>query len=496
MRVAVGGFQHETNTFAPEKASFDRFERADGWPALCRAETLLPGVDGINIPITGAVEALTDAGHDLVPLLWCSATPSAHVTEDAFERISAMFLDDLAKAGPLDGIYLDLHGAMVCEHLEDGEGELLARIRKLVGPDVPIAVSLDLHANVTAEMVRHASVIDIYRTYPHIDMAETGSRAALHLDRLMKGDGPWYVALRRTDYLIPLNWGCSLLDPAKTLYDDTLPGILAGSDDIRALSFACGFSLADIAEVGPAVVAYGKTLTAAEAAADAMIASVEATESAFAGEILEPRAAVRRAVELSLDASGPVVISDTQDNPGGGGAGDTTGLLRAMIDEGAKGAVLGMMIDAQAAKTAHEAGEGSDIEIGLGGRSFAGDTPLFARYRVLRIGDGNFMATGPMWGGSRMQLGPMALLETGGVKVVVASKPMQCGDTSMFRHLGVEPTECRIIGVKSSVHFRADFQPIADTILVTEAPGPVFADPSKLTFSNIRRGVRLKPRGK
>ena len=183
-RIAIGGFQHETNTFAPLRATWADFARADAWPGYVRGPALFDAVAGFNIPIAGAVETpARGLGHDLVPLSWCSAPPSSYVDEDAYERVAAAMLGDLLaamgdEAGQLDGIYLDLHGAMVAAHLEDGEGELLRRIRALVGMALPIVASLDFHTNMTAEMVRHASALVGYRTYPHVDMAATGSRAA------------------------------------------------------------------------------------------------------------------------------------------------------------------------------------------------------------------------------------------------------------------------------------------------------------------------------
>jgi len=152
-QIAIGGFQHETNTFASIGAGFSDFEMHDAWPGLTRGEDLFDAVAGINLPITGFIDTAKSDGHQLLPLLWCSAEPSAHVTEDAYERITSMLLEDLRHYHSLDGIYLDLHGAMVTEHFEDGEGELLARIRKVVGDNIPVVISLDLHANITERMV-------------------------------------------------------------------------------------------------------------------------------------------------------------------------------------------------------------------------------------------------------------------------------------------------------------------------------------------------------
>ncbi|GMQ76576.1 MAG: M81 family metallopeptidase [Gammaproteobacteria bacterium] len=493
-RIAIAGWHHETNTFAPVKADFAAFEQADGWPGLSRGQEMFDAVEGVHLPITGAIETLDRHGHQLVPLLWCSATPSAHVTEEAFERISEMLLIDLERALPVDGVYLDLHGAMVCEHLQDGEGEFLRRLRALVGDDLPVAVSLDLHANLTEAMVRHASVLDAYRTYPHVDMGETGARAAGHLHRLLETGERWAAALRRTPFVIPLNWGCTLVDPAKSLYA-RLPDLIA--EPVTALSLACGFPLADIAEMGPGMVAYGRDQDAADRAVDALLELVNDNEAAFAGRIWEAHEAVAEALARAGSASGPVILADTQDNPGGGGTGDTTGLLRALVEGGATGAVLGLLVDPDAATAAHAAGVGAQLSLQLGGKSAAADqAPYAGRYKVLALGDGCFTATGPMWLGSRMRLGPMALLEVGGVRVAVASKAMQAADQAMFRHLDVEPAGQSIMALKSSVHFRNDFQAIADSILVTAAPGPVYADPSRLDFRNLRAGLRLTPRGK
>ncbi|MDH3716209.1 MAG: M81 family metallopeptidase [Gammaproteobacteria bacterium] len=487
-RIAVGGWQHETNTFAPIRADFAAFEEPNDWPGLCRGAAMFDGVDGVHLPITGAIEALRSCGHELVPLLWCSATPCAHVTEDAFERISAMLLEDITAAGPLDGIYLDLHGAMVCEHYEDGEGEFLRRVRDLVGPDLPVAVSLDLHANLTAAMVEHASIVDLYRTYPHVDMGETGSRTAGHLDRLLAGGEHWAKALRRTDFLIPLNWQCTLVDPAKSLYG-RIPELIR--DGVQAVGFGCGFPLADIAECGPAVVAYASDQTMADQAADALIGAVIDAETDFVGRLYDPAEAVTEALRASSGARGPVILADTQDNPGGGGPGDTVGMLRSLIEGKAAGALFGLVCDREVASQAHAAGIGATFDAALGERSgLTGHWPLTANFRVVALGDGRFTATGAMYRGAHMQLGLMALLEVSGVRVAVSSRAAQVADQSMFRHLGIDPARERIIALKSSVHFRADFQEMASAVLVVTAPGPVIADPAQLYFHNLRPGLR------
>ena len=175
-RIAIGGFQHETNTFSATNATFDDFARADGWPPLLRNSDLENGVAGMNLPIAGFIEAARALGHQLIPLVWCSATPSGAVAADAFEQVAEMLQSSLAAARDVQAVYLDLHGAMVTTAHDDGEGELLRRIRAILPSDVPVVASLDLHANITPAMVEQSTALVAYRTYPHIDMADTGGR--------------------------------------------------------------------------------------------------------------------------------------------------------------------------------------------------------------------------------------------------------------------------------------------------------------------------------
>ncbi len=491
MRIAVGGFHHETNTFAPVKATFEDFERADGWPALSRGEVLFDAVEGVNLPVAGFIDRALREGHDMAPLVWCSASPSAEVTEDAFERISQMFVDDLASKGTVDAVFLDLHGAMVTEHLEDGEGELLARVRDLIGPDVPLVASLDLHANVTDRMMATTDAMIAYRTYPHVDMSEIGQQAVPLLEKV-KTNGRPASALRKLDFLIPLVWQCTDIEPAKSLYAQ-LDATERANPEIWSLSFTTGFPPADIREVGPAVFAYASDQADADGAADEMAHAVIEREGAFAGHLYTPDEAV--AYGKSGKAR-PLVIADTQDNSGAGGNSDTVGMLRALVAQDAEDAVFGLVFDPEAAAKAHEAGVGAHIDLALGARSaWQGEKPFEGRFSVQALGDGRFTATGPMFGGARVDLGPMAVLRIGGVEVVVSSKKMQAADQSIFRHVGIEPSERAILVLKSSVHFRADFEPIAGEVIVVACPGPNPVDHLALDYRRLRPGVRLTPLG-
>jgi microcystin degradation protein MlrC len=507
-RIAVGGFQHETNTFAPQKATWADFERADAWPPFLRGEAMIAGVAGFNIPIAGAIETLRALGHELVPLSWCSAPPSSYVEKDAYEKVAGWIVEDLAAKGPLDAVYLDLHGAMVAEHFEDGEGELMRRVRAVVGDTIPLVVSLDYHANMTPAMVSYASAMVGYRTYPHVDMADTGSKAAALLDRLLRDERPLHKAFRQIDFLIPLVWQCTLLDPAKGIFDllaeiergtdrDGLPSS-AHNQGIVSLTHTPGFPPADIEACGPALVVYGHDKAATEAAADRLATAIRAKENEFAGKLWSADAAVVEALRLTRSGTRPVILADVQDNPGTGGTSDTVGLLRALIAHKAKGAVIGMIVDPPSAEAAAEAGEGAILQRGIGAVvGFAGEQPVEAAWRVVRVGSGIFTGSGPFYGGAKFQIGPMALLTdaASGVSAVLACKRVQAADQEMFRHVGVEPAATPILALKSTVHFRADFQPIAEIILPVASPGAHITDPVELPYEKLRKGIRLRPKG-
>lgn len=499
MRIAVGGFQHETNTFAPSKADYAAFAQADSWPALQRGPGLIGAFTGMNVPVAGFIAAAQAAGHELVPLVWCSATPSAHVTEDAFERIMGMMIGELADAGAVDAVYLDLHGAMVCEHFDDGEGEILARMRKAIGGRLPLVASLDLHANVTEKMVANADALIAYRTYPHVDMAETGAKAAAHLDAIFAGLPKQAKALRKIDYLIPLTAQCTLTEPAAHLYRElgNFDGAVLGNGRVSTISFTTGFPPADIKDCSPSVIAYGDTEAAAAEAADKIAADVLASEGRFREKLWHAREAVAYAIANSAAGGGPIVLADTQDNPGAGGNGDTIGVLAELLAQNAPRAALGVLFDPESAAQAAEAGEGARMRFRLGAKTGGADeTPIDAEFEVVKITDGEFLATGPFYGGSRMSLGTTARLRSGGVEVVVASRKAQCADQQMLRHIGIDPTQLAILVVKSSVHFRADFGPLAREVLVVESPGPNIADLTKLPYRHLRKGVRVMPKGK
>lgn len=490
-RIAVGGFHHETNCFVRDKTDFAYFMSHRDRPPLVRGKDVIEWLGNTSFALSGFLRDMKGA-HEIVPLLWTSGGAGGFVTADAYERIAGELIGRLSDAMPVHAVYLDLHGAMVSEPFEDGEGELLRRVRAAVGPNVPVAISLDYHANVTPDMVEFTDALVGYRTYPHIDRPETGQHAARALALLLERGRPKGRALRKLPFLIPLNDQCTLVEPSK--------GVVARSvvaeGDLVNLSYLAGFPPSDLYWCGPAVIAHAWSQAAADRAADALTREIALREPEFAVPMVSPEDGVREAMAIARGASLPVLLCDTQDNPGCGATSDTTGVLEALVRLGAEGAMVGYLCDAEAAAAAHMAGAGADITIALGGRSGPeGVTPLNATFRVARLGDGRMRTTGAVSGGRDIDLGAMALLTLGGVGIAVTSKRMQALDQAPFRHLGVEPREQKILALKSTCHFRAEFEPLAEKVIVVIAPGGYLADPARYPYRRLRPGVRLRPLG-
>ena len=381
---------------------------------------------------------------------------------------------------------------MVAEHVDDGEGELLRRIRQVVGRKVPVVCSLDLHANVTELMLHQADALVAYRTYPHVDMAETGERAAVLLKMLMEGGNRLSLAWKRIPFLMPLHGQCTEMEPAKSTYEH-LELLEQGS--ITSMSFTPGFPAADFPECGGVVWGYGTNQSAIEAAVDSLTNHVNEREADWWIDIHKPDEAVQKAMRESKVGNGPVVIADTQDNPGAGGNSNTTGMLRALVENQAEDAALGVLFDPEAAEAAHKTGVGKTITLGLGGEPALGDQPFEGTFTIENLSDGNLTVKGPMMRGAKISLGPTACLRIDGVRVVVGSSKVQMLDRELYRIAGVEPEQMKILVNKSSVHFRADFSPIAHSTIIAESPGPMVADPMNLPWKHLTPGIRIRPNG-
>ena len=405
MRIAIGGFLHESHSFASQPTTYQDFVHPAGFPPLCHGATLVDALRHASVPAAGAISVVEAEGATIIPLAWGLANPAAPVRDEAFERIAALICALLSLAlddGPLDGVYLDLHGAAMVDSFPDAEGELLRRVRAVIGETLPLAISLDPHANLTEAMVNLTDVVVPFRTYPHVDMKDAGARATkLLFDRIRRGR-PWKKAWRRLDFWIPLGAQCTLMPPMEHLMAER--ATIAERPGIAELAFCFGFPYADFDGCGPALAVYADNQHAADEVAGEFLNLVNLRESEFTQELFSSKAAVAEARRQTATGIGPVIIADTQDNPGGGGHGDTTELLSELVLQHARGAVLCLINDRESAAACHAAGEGKTVSLSLGGKSDR--LPYQCPARVERLTDGHFTLTGPMGAGNPGNLGP------------------------------------------------------------------------------------------
>ena len=493
LRIAVGGFLHESTTFVDQPTTWDDFARAGPWPGACEGEAMLKTLDGLNLGVSGFIDEARKSGHTVLPVAWGMAMPAGPVTAHAFERMSAALVDGYRRSGA-DVIFVELHGAMVADEFDDAEGELLRRIRAVVGPDVPVVGTLDLHVNMSDTMVETTNLLSAYRTYPHVDWGETGHRVARWLDRARSWGAKPAKAMRRMPFLIPVTAGCSLISPAKELYEQ-LEAIEAETG--VHLNFTPGFPPADIADCGPAVFGYGADQATVQRAVDRLADTVIAAEPQFAAQRVQPVAeAVANAIRISANAKRPVVLADTQDNPGAGAPSNTTGIIAELLAQRAQGAIVGIVHDPDTAAAAHAAGLGAHLNMPIGGGlAGEGQTPHPGPWTVVALSDGRFAGTSPMLRSKIAQMGKTAVLKQDGVEVLVASIRQQPIHRETFSHLGIDPRDRKIVALKSSVHFRAGFQEIAEDVITCASPGMNLADPSDFTYRKLPAAIRRRPGG-
>ncbi|MGH2376475.1 MAG: M81 family metallopeptidase [bacterium] len=480
-RIAFGGISHETNTFCPP-TTVEMF-RERFWH---RGEELVRHVRGIRGGMGGMIEAAGRLGVDLIPTFSASAEPWGTITTDTYTTMVDELVSGLRHAMPLDAVCLGLHGAGVTDGITDLEGAVLEAVRGVVGDAMPIAVTLDLHGNITPKMVAMATGLFGVHEYPHIDSYERGQEAIAFLVRVLRGEIRPAMAIEALPLLTPAS--PSALEPVRSINElchrwEREPGMID-------CAFFHGFSFTDIPEAGATVVAVAeRDLDLAHRAARSVAKEAWARREAF--QIKHPGAAEAVAEAVGLAASGgPVVVNETSDNPGGGAPGDGTHLLRAMLDAGLTESAFGTLCDAEVAEASHVAGVGSTIRVRLGGKHdrLHGD-PLDLQAYVKCLADGQFVLTTPMGRGRPVDLGKTARLVCGGVDVVVASKRTQVLDHGPFLLHGIDVTRCRVVGVKSSAHFRAGFESIAKHVVTADPPGITTSNLAHFSYRRLRRPI-------
>jgi microcystin degradation protein MlrC len=487
MKIVIAQLQHETNTFSPVPTPWESFGGADG-PYLGRAA--YDAMKGTRLPMAAFIHLAEEAGAEIVTPFAAWANPSGPVDGAAYDRLCDILCD--AVAAGCDAVLLDLHGAMVvADRTDDGEGTLLERIRK-VAPTVPIGVSLDLHANVTEAMVKNATVIAGYKTYPHVDQYEAGQLAGTLLLRTLRGEIRPVMA-----------WGNRPL-LAQTLMQNTNEGAnkayvdaarAAERDGLLAATAFGGFQQADIHDAGISVVTVsdGNAAQAREACEHILdVAWARKEDFIYRGEPLAD--ALTKAQRMADETGGPILLLDHADNCASGANQDTVTVLREALALGLTGIAVGPIRDPEAVAAMIEAGVGSTITLDVGGKI---DMPAIGRTGeplrltgvVRAITDGEYTVTGPQFTGMRCYMGRTAVLDTGAAEIVVIERNQEPWDRGVFTSVGIDPTAKRFLLLKSRMYFRPVFLPIAKGHVFCDAPGVGTSDWTAFEYRKLRRPI-------
>jgi microcystin degradation protein MlrC len=482
VRLFLAMLSHETNTFSNVPTDRAQFEARH----LHYGGEIVETFRGTGTCLGGMIAAAERLGARLVPSVAAAASPAGRVTTDIYTHVKERMLADLRAAGAVDGVLLDLHGAMVPEGLDDGEGDVIAAVRAVVGPAVPIAVTLDLHGNLTEAMVRGADLLHGYKTYPHVDMAERGVEAAERLaDAVGKRIRPT-AAFRRPPLMPPIGAQRTVVGPMRRLYD--MADEMERNPRVLSVSIFAGFPYADIPEAGLGIY----VVTDGDAAlAEELAERLSRTAWAHRHEFVHTGLPVPEAVRRALAAEGqPIVLADMADNTGGGAAGDGTEILRELVRVGARSAVVACLWDPAAVQECVRAGVGARVTLDVGGKvDDRHGAPLRVTGVVRTLSDGRFVHKGPMGRGLPGRLGTTAVLDVDGVKVILISYRWQTLDPEMLRFVGLEPLDHKIVVVKSTIHYRAAFEPLAREIVEVDAPGLSSSNLDRFRFERVRRPI-------
>lgn len=485
-RVLIAGFKHETNTFSKMGADLAAYRAR----ALIYGENIRDTYRDTNTEIAGFLDACKRHGWQAIPAVVADATPSGRVTAQAFDEIAGHILKTIDTAAPLDAMLLQLHGAMVTENHEDGESALLSLIRDKVGPNLPIGVTHDLHANITDLTASLADVLVSYRSYPHIDMHETATRCADLIARKLAGEIDPQVTVRRNSQLDGVDHGRTTA-PGPMLRLLALARQLETRHDLLSISINAGFPWADVSYVGPSIIIVAsKDNDQVGIASQSLAAEIWNSRNELTIKPVSAIEAIAEALQTAKPGA-PFVIADFADNPGGGGYGDSTGLLRAMIKSDLRDAAFSALYDPASVAACVEVGLGNEIELLLGGKSDpALSPPIATTGKVISLHGGAFKLQGPMSTGVTVDLGQVAIFRTAGVDIVLASNRLQNYDCQFFRAFDIEPKERSILAVKSAQHFRADYAPLASGIaIVDEGDGITSRNFQALNYTKVRRPI-------
>jgi microcystin degradation protein MlrC len=480
MRVVTGCISHETSTFTPVRTTWESFFERFG---DVRGAAIVEKFRGTNTPTGGFIEGAEAHGFELIPTIFAEAHPSGPAPRAVFDRVLNELLDGIAAAGRVDGVLLELHGAMVAEGIDDGEGHILAAVRNLVGPTIPIAGQLDIHSNVSHRMVEAADVLIGRETYPEVDMAARGRECADVLVRIVREGLRPTMALHQ----IPMIWGMNQVTAHPPMREaiaalhrlEARPGVVCGS-------IATGFPLADIPDMGSSVyVVTDNDRALAQQLADDLGVWLFARRADW--QLHMPSTAEALA-EAQRQGRFPVVFADRHDNTGGGSPGDSTGMLRTFVEAGLEDACLLYMVDPAAVELCRQAGVGATVDLEVGGKSSPlQGKPVPMHAEIMALSGGRFRYSGPMYAGLEGAMGPSAYIRQGGLHVILTNGREQPYDTAFANSLGLDPRQMRYIGVKSAAHFRAGFESWAGAIYVVSEPSVHSADTGTLHYQRLGR---------
>ncbi len=485
MRLLLAMFKHETNTFSPVPTPFERFFR--GRSEALGGQTALGAFRGTGSALAGYIDTAERLGAEIGLPVAAEAWPSGPVDDQAYQRISDMILQQVAKGG-WDGILLDLHGAMVTPSLEDGEGVLLKRIYGL-DSRTPVGVTLDMHANIYEEMVKYATVVNGYHTYPHVDTYEAGRRTAEIIARTIAGEIQPTMAWGNKPMLPHVMRQGTHSEPNKSLQAKC---IALEQAKALAVSLFVGFPHADITNAGvSAVVCTDNDPALARRVGDELLSDAWAVREQFVFKDEPLELACARAQQIT---QGPVVLLDHCDNAGSGGTMDSTVVLAEILRQGLQNAVFYAIYDPEAVQQAISAGIGANVRLLLGGKIpipalRQANRPLEIRGKVKLIFDGIFRNRGPMYRGMPNNTGPTVVLDTGQVEIVAISQHQEPFDVSCLQSGGIDPLQKRYIVLKSRIHWRAGFGELAREVIECRGMGVATSDYRQLEFKNVRRPI-------
>lgn len=483
MRVAIGEFKQETNTFVKEPTTIEHFREFHLW----LGDDVIVNLRGTNTEIAGFLDIGEAAGHDLVPVMAAFAMSGGPLSAGAYTAHRDQLLTRLAAARPVDAVLLSLHGAMVTEDDDDPDGATLHAVRDLIGPDTPLVVTMDLHANLTRRCVEHADAIVGFRTSPHVDLRDTGRRATRLLDRWLRGEIRPVMAYAKIPMVAPASTHIhSQPGPFQRLMD------AAADAEAGAALSASAFAVQpwlDITEMGFATVAItdGDPALAEQVACRLADQAWSERDAFTAIQLVPPAEAICRAL---AHPAGPVVLSDLADGTGAGSPGDATAVIAALLEAEPPVPAFVCVRDPDVAILAARIGLGGEIDTMVGGKMddvynqpirFSG-TVEFARPARFRFG-------GDGYTGVKMEMGPSAVLRRNNVHLLVVSKAVFTVDPNMYRAVGLEPAAAQIVVVKSHIQFRAGYRDLAKQIILLDSPGMSSDHLTTLGFRRISRPI-------